>query len=126
MPSLLDDADLGSVVLELEHAAPCGVGYRAEIAADRNHALFADPPLDRQDRVIGQGGQRPEAGQLLGEGLVDHPPGGGVGTGIGDPGAPFGELRVDVNEVAEGPGEEFKRMANGPGDRLQRRTSWWM
>lgn len=49
---------------------------------------------------------RRERRQLIGEVLGDDAAGGGVDAGIGNVRAPGLELRVEVVEIAEGPGEE--------------------
>ena len=54
----LKDPDLMGMVLDLDHAAAGGVGHAVIIAGYRHEPLAADPPLDGQDRIVAQGGQR--------------------------------------------------------------------
>lgn len=53
------------------------------------------------DGVVEPRRQGNQAAPLLGKGLFDHPVGGGVDAGIGDLGAPLGELGVEILQVAE-------------------------
>ena len=50
--AVLEDTDLGRMVLNLDDPASCCVGYAVLIAAHRDHALLADTPLDGQNRFI--------------------------------------------------------------------------
>ena len=76
--AVLEDPHLPRVVLDLDDALPGGVGNAVEIAADRDHALVADPPLDGEHRAVRDGGMGDEGGLLLGEVLLDDAAGGGV------------------------------------------------
>ena len=99
--AVLEDAHLAGMVLHVEDALSGSVGHAVEIAADRDHALAADAPLDGQHGAVGDGGMRDQRRLLLGEVLVDDPAGGGVHPGIGDLRAPVVELGVEIVEVAE-------------------------
>ena len=82
------------------------VGHAVEIAADRDHAVAGDAPLEPQHGLERPGRQRLEAGALLGEMLGDDAPGGGVDAHIGDLVEPLAELHVEIVEVAEAAAEE--------------------
>ena len=78
---------------------------RCRVAADADHALVGDPPLELEH---GAEGAEPAAaaglGLLVGEGLGDDAAGGGVHAHVGDRVEPVGELRVEIVEVAEASG----------------------
>lgn len=82
--TVLEDADLVGEDLNLHRAATRGVGDAVEIAADADHALVRDTPLQLQDRAIRHQRQRQKRRLLLGEGLVDDALGRGMDAGIGD------------------------------------------
>ena len=51
-PAVLDDAQLGGGDLHLDGAAARAVGDRVEVAADRDHALVRDAPLEAEHREL--------------------------------------------------------------------------
>lgn len=105
-PAALEDADLRRMALHLERAATRPVGHRVEVAAHRDHALTADPALDRQHHVVGARRQRDQVRPLVGERLVHRPAGGRVDARVGDLRPPRPEAGVEVVEVAERAVEE--------------------
>ena len=105
-PAVLEDPDLGGGDLNLDGTPAGAVGDGVEIAADRDHALVGDPPLEAEDGVERPGRQRLESRLLLGEVLDDNAPGGAVQAAVGDLVEPLGELGVQVTQVAESPGQE--------------------
>jgi len=81
-PAVLEDPHLPRVVLDLDDALPGGVRDAVEIAADRDHSLVADPPLDGEHRAVRDGRMGDEGGLLLGEVLLDDAAGGGMDPGV--------------------------------------------
>ena len=104
--AVLEDPDLVGERVHLQDASAGGVGHAVEVAADADHALVGDAPLEPEDRAEGHQRQRLEMRLLLGESLVDDPPGGRVDPRVGDRIEPVAQLRVQVVEVAERAGEE--------------------
>ena len=104
--AVLEDPDFLGMVLNLDDALSRGVGDAVEIAADRDHALMADPPLDGEHGAVGNGGMGDQRRFLFGEVRVHNPVGGGVDAWIGDLDAPLVELVVEIVHVPEGPGQE--------------------
>ena len=102
----LVDLDFVGERLHLEDAPPGGVGHAVVVAADADHALVGDPPLEPENRAERHQGQGLELGLLLGEGGGDDPPRGGVDPRVGDRVEPVAQLGVQVVEVLERAGEE--------------------
>ena len=50
--AILENPNLGWVVLDLDDPTPRGVGNAVLIAAYRNHAFLADAAFDRQNRIV--------------------------------------------------------------------------
>src|ERR671910_1208536 len=63
-------------------------------------------PFEPENRAERHQWQRLQLRLLLGKGLGDDPPGGGVGSRVGDRIEPMAELGVQVVEVLERAGEE--------------------
>ena len=55
--SIFEDADLVGENVDLDGASPRGVGHAIEIAADADHAVMEDPPLESQHRPEGAVGR---------------------------------------------------------------------
>ena len=104
--AVLEDADLVGQGVHLDHAPAGGVGHAVEVAADADHALARDPPLQPQHRAERGQWQRPQMRPLLGKGFVDDAPRGGVHARVGHRGQPVLQLPVQVLEIAEGAGQE--------------------
>ena len=102
----LEDLDLVGERMHLEDASAGGVGHAVEVAADADHALVGDAPFEPEDRAERHQRQRLEMRLLLGEGLIDDPPGGGMDPRIGDRVEPVAQLGVQIVEVLERAGEE--------------------
>jgi len=102
----LQDAHLVGHAVHLDGAPARGVGHAVEIAVHGHHAVAGDAPLQPQHGLERTGGQRLQAGALLGEMLLDHAARGGVGAEVGDLVQPLAELVVEVAEGAETAGEE--------------------
>ncbi|CAM4175052.1 hypothetical protein PAYE108092_21000 [Paracoccus yeei] len=116
--AILEDPDLGRVVLDLDDAPPGGVGNAVLVAAHGDHAFLADPPLDGQNRLIGTGRQGQQLGAFFLKMRVHDLLGRGMQTGIGDGQAPFIELGVQIVEILEAAAEEevLPHIAEGPLD----------
>lgn len=71
--TILEDPNLGRVVLGLDDPPPRGVGNAVLIATHRNHAFLTDAPFDRQNRIVGLGRQGPEVWFLLDKMLIHDP-----------------------------------------------------
>ena len=85
---LLEDVHLAGQRMHLDGAFAGAVGHAVEIAADGDHAVTGDAPLQPQYRLERPSRQRLETGALIGEmGRDDMPRGGvhagGVGQGSG-------------------------------------------
>ena len=104
--AVLEDADLVGQGVHLDHAPAGGIGHAVEVAADADHALARDPPLEPQHRPERGQRQRPQEGLLLGKGLHDDAPRGGMHARIGHRGQPVLQLPVQILEIAEGAGQE--------------------
>jgi hypothetical protein len=102
----LEDVHLGGGDLHLDGAPPRAVGHGGEIAADRDHALVRDAPLEAEHGVERPARQCLEGGSFLSGVLDDDAPRGAVPAAVGDLVEPLGELRVQVMEVPEAAGEE--------------------
>ena len=102
----LEDLDLVGERMHLEDAPAGGVGHAVVVAADADHALVGDAPLEPENGAERHQRQRLELRLLLGEGLVDDPPGGRVHPRVGDRVEPVAQLGVQVVEVPERAGEE--------------------
>ena len=116
--ALLEDADLISQGVDLDHAPAGGIGHAVEVAADTDHAVARDPPLQPQDGPEGGQRQRPQEGMLLGKGLHDNAARGGMNARVGHGGQPVLQLPVQVLEIAKGAGQEevLADVAEGPLD----------
>lgn len=119
---VLEDAHLCRVVLHLDDPAPGGVRHAVLVAPDGDHALLANPALDRQGRVIGLGWQGNEMRLFFGKMFIHDPLRGGMDPRIGDGHAPILELGVQVVEVTEAaPQEEvLPNVADGTLDLARR------
>ena len=102
----LEDLDLVGERMHLEDTPAGGVGHAVVVAADADHALMGDAPLEPENRAERHQRQGLELRLLLGEGLGDDPAGGGVDPRVGDRVEPVAELGVQVVEVLERAGEE--------------------
>jgi hypothetical protein len=80
----LEDLDLVGERMHLEDTPARGVGHAIAIAADADHALVGDEPLEPEDGAEWQRWQWLEMRLLLGEGLIDDPSGGRVQPRVGD------------------------------------------
>jgi hypothetical protein len=60
--AVLEDPHLLGVALDLDHALTRCVGDAVEVAADRDHALVADPPLHGEHALYGKAGCAISAG----------------------------------------------------------------
>ena len=98
---VLEDAHLGRMVLDLDDPAPGGVRDAVLIAANGNHALMADPPLDGQHRVVGPSWQGYEVRLLIRKVLVDNLLRGCMDPGVGYGNSPLLKLGIEVVEVTE-------------------------
>ena len=87
--AILEDPNLGRVVLDLDDPPPRSVGNAVLIAAYRNHAFLADAAFDRQHRVIGVRRQGQKMWLLLGKMLIHDPVCCGVHPRIGNGRAPL-------------------------------------
>lgn len=104
--ALLKDPDFVGRAVYFDRAATGRVGHAVEIAVNRDHAVLGDAALQAQHRLERSGGQRLEAGALLGEVVTDDAMGGGVHPGIGDLVEPLAELSIEIIAVAEAAAEE--------------------
>ena len=114
----LEDADLGGQDLDLDGAPAGAVGDGIEVAAERDHAVLGDPPLQLEDGSEGDRRRRQERRLLRGEGLGHHAPGGAMDAEVGDLVQPVPELAVQVVEIAETAAleEVLADVAEGPLD----------
>jgi hypothetical protein len=106
LATLLEDVHLPGQRMHLDGAPAGAIGHAVEIAADGDHAIAGDAPLQPQHRLERPGRQRLEAGALLGEMNGDDAPCGGVHAGVGVLVEPPAQLLVQVIEIAEAAGEE--------------------
>ena len=104
--TVLEDAQLARMGLHLQHAPAGGVRDAVEVAAHRDHAVLADPPLHGQHRAVGDGRMRQERGPLLGEVFGHHAAGGGMAAGVRYLLAPGIELAVEILQVPKAPRQE--------------------
>ena len=104
--AVLEDTDLGGGAVHFDQAAARAIGHAVEIAADRDHAVAGDAPLEPQDALERARQQRLQCRALLGEMLGDDTLGGGVDTGVGDLVEPLAELIVEILKVAKAAAEE--------------------
>ncbi len=104
--AVLEDANLDRMVLDFDNPAPCGVGNTVLIAAYRDHALLADPPLHGQNRFIRVRGQSQKIRCLFGKMLIHDPLCGRMLPRVGDGRAPFLELGIQIFNVAEAAPQE--------------------
>lgn len=113
---LLENAQLMGQAVHFDDAPTRTVGHAVEIAADGNHTVAGDPPLEPQNRLENSRRQRLQHWALLGEVLDDDTVGGGMRACVGDLVEPLAELPVQVIEVAEAAGEEeiLAHVAEGP------------
>ena len=104
---LVEDADAGGAGEQRQGLADVGVGDGVEIAVEADVGGLAGADDAHEVGLEGMGGERQEAGLLVGpdvgNGAVGHL---GVASLVGDLVAPASELGVEVVEVAEGPGGE--------------------
>lgn len=104
--AILEDTDLFGQRMHLDGPAFGRVGNGIEVAADADHALTTDAPLQLQDRPERRQRQRPQRRLFLGEGLANDTPRGGMRSGVDDRVEPMAELPVQIVEIAEGSGKE--------------------
>ena len=76
--AILEDPNLGRVVLDLDDPPPRGVGNAVLIATHRHHAFLADAAFDRQHSVVGTARQGQKMGLFLGKILIHDPICGGM------------------------------------------------
>ena len=105
-PVRLEDADLVGQAVHLDDAFAGGIGHAVEIAADADHALMRDPPLELEHGAERHQRQGLEHELLLGKGFVDDALRRRVHARVGHRAEPMGELGVQVVEIAERAGEE--------------------
>ena len=104
-PATIEDADRVGQLMHLDDA-PGPIRYAVIVATDRDEAIVADAPLQREQSVEGQSRQGLQLGPLGGEGFRDDPLRGAVQADVGDGIEPAPKLAVEVVEVAEGTCEE--------------------
>ena len=51
--AVLEDPNLGRMVLNLNDPPPCRVGDAVLVATNRDHAFLADPPFHGEHRIVG-------------------------------------------------------------------------
>ena len=103
----VEDADAGGAGDQSERFADVGVGNRVEIAVEADVGGLAGADDAHQVGLEGMGGQRQQAGLLVGPDIGDTAVGlVGMTSPVGDVVSPAAELGVDVVEVAEGAGGE--------------------
>jgi hypothetical protein len=49
--AVLEEADLRGRAMHLDHAPAGGIGHAVQIAAERDHAVAGDAPLELQHRL---------------------------------------------------------------------------
>ena len=116
-PALIENADLVGELMHLDDA-PRAIGNAVVVAADRDEPVMADPALELEQGIEGQGRQGLQLRLLGGKGLRDDPLGRAVQTDIGDRVEPVAELGVEIVEIAEAAGQEevLPDVAEGPLD----------
>jgi len=99
-------------------------GHAVLIAADRDHALLADPPLHSQNRFIRMRWQSQKMRCLLGKIIIHDSLGSCMPPRVGDGRAPLLELGIQIL-CACLPAGVSKRRSNcrGTGGRIIRRYS---
>ena len=124
---VLEDAQFGRVMLDLERPSPGGAGDGVEVAAHRDHPVLADPPFDRKHGIVGDCRQRRQARRFLREGFVDDPARCGVNARIGHLGTPRLELGVQIIHVPEASRQEevLADIAERPLDLALRFRAIW-
>ena len=105
-PRVFQDAHLAGGGVHLHRPPASGVGHAVEIAADRDHAVAGDAPLEAQHRLERAGRQRQQMRAFLGKVFGDDAPCGRMHAGVGDIVLPLPELRVEVVEILEAAAEE--------------------
>ena len=104
---LVEDADAGVAGEQGQGLADVGVGDGVEVAVEADVGCLAGADDADQFGLEGMGGERQQAGLLVGPDLGDGTVGLlGVASLMGDVVPPAPELGVEVVEVAEGPGGE--------------------
>src|SRR5690349_4678156 len=89
------------------HGTPArSVGHAVEIAADRDHAVAADAPLQPQHGLKRPSREWLELGTFFGKMLGHDSPCRGMDAHVGDLVEPLTELPVEVLEVMEAAAEE--------------------
>jgi hypothetical protein len=101
-----EDLDSVDQAMDFEHAAVGGVGDAVAVAADADHALVRDPPLQLEHAAVGCQRHRPQHRAFLSERLIDHTFSGRVGARVGHRIEPVTQLDIEVFEIAEAAGEE--------------------
>lgn len=99
--AVLEDSNLGGMVLDLDNPPPCCVGDTVLIASNSDHPFLADPPFHGQHRIVGMGWQGNKLRLFFDKMLIHDPLGGSMHPGVGDGHAPLLELGVQVVHVAE-------------------------
>lgn len=104
--AILKDLQLGYMMLDFQGSASCRIRHRVMIAANQDHTVLGDTPLNRQHRAVGIRWQLSQGRELLGECLINNASRRGMDARVCNLHPPSFELCVEIIQIPERPTEE--------------------